>query len=133
MIAPSFLMRKSSNDVSDNERKWFWNSISFYNYIQEIVNDEPGGKRSKNQWINSIRSFYETIEKLRPELIFVFSIAVGNNLPRTNAKNIDIHGLKAIEYVFMDGSKAHLAVLTHPSGGLLYQEAHNTIKLMTEA
>ncbi len=73
------------------------------------------------------------INKLQPELIFVFSVAVGNNLPRLNANNIDVHGVNAVEYKLENGGKVKLAVIKHPRSGLSYKEAHNTIKLMKEA
>ena len=127
MIPPALLGKFSTNDLSRDERVKFWNGVAFYNYIQEIVHDGPGGKRTNKQWSDAVAPFYEVIETLKPEWIIVFSVAVGDKLPRTNAVEKDVEGLRCVEYTLASGGKSLLAVLTHPTGGLAYQDAHDTI------
>jgi hypothetical protein len=58
----------------------FWNRISFYNYIQEIMN-EPKQKTPKDYWENAKEPFKEILAKLRPDVVIVTGYQTFENLP----------------------------------------------------
>lgn len=61
-------------------RSDFWHRVAFSNYVQELI-DAPGRNPSHGQWEGGQKAFPQIINKARPDVIFVFSLTVWNQLP----------------------------------------------------
>lgn len=61
-------------------RKHFWESVAYYNYIQEFVGDGPRKPHPYELWVKSHDSFAAVLGALKPELILVFGITNWNNI-----------------------------------------------------
>jgi hypothetical protein len=127
MVPPAVMGYSSSDSLTHEQRKEFWDSVLFYNYIQESVNGGPRGSRTNKQWSDAVEPFLEVINQYKPEIILVFGVGIGNNLTRKNAVNKDIKGLKAVEYTLNEGIKSIAVAVRHPAGGMSYKEVHNVV------
>jgi hypothetical protein len=56
-------------------RQQFWNSVSFYNYIQEFVGNTPRQPHDYPLWERSHAAFIRVLRALRPQLILVLGSA----------------------------------------------------------
>ena len=67
------------------DKKEFWHSVAFYNYIQEIVGEKKARKRSPSpsteMWANARDPFSEVLAKLRPQYIVVLGVGLWWKLP----------------------------------------------------
>ena len=70
---------------TSDERIEFWNSIAFYNFIQNASIAKPGIAPSSEMLIESLVPFEEVIYRIMPELIIIYSYRICdsflNNLP----------------------------------------------------
>jgi uracil-DNA glycosylase len=58
----------------------FWNRISYYSYIQEIM-DRPKQKTPEEYWENAKEPFIEILKKLMPDKVIVMGYELFQNLP----------------------------------------------------
>jgi hypothetical protein len=73
---------KIANLLKNDKEKTedFWNRISFYNYIQEIM-EGPKQKTPKEYWEDAKEPFKEILKKLMPDIVIVTGYELFNNLP----------------------------------------------------
>jgi len=69
------LLINENKDVYD-----FWNRISFYNYIQEIM-DETKQKTPNKYWEDAKEPFKEILTKLKPDIVIATGYELFRNLP----------------------------------------------------
>jgi hypothetical protein len=62
------------------ERVDYWNSVAFYNYIQEFVGDSPRQPHDYKLWVRSEPAFAEILHRLKPELILVIGLLNWRNI-----------------------------------------------------
>lgn len=65
-------------------RKRFWESVVYFNYIQEFVGDGPRKPHRYGLWVKSHDAFAAVLNALKPELILVFGITNWNNIANLN-------------------------------------------------
>jgi hypothetical protein len=65
---------------NDEEREQFWQSVAFYNYIQEFVGDSPQRKHDPILWERGEPAFFAVLRRLRPELVLVIGQMNWNNI-----------------------------------------------------
>jgi hypothetical protein len=73
------LTGKEMIDLTDKED--FWNSVSFYNYVQTSVSGKPGVAPTSEMFQMSFQSFNEVMEKLTPDFLLIVSSRLWENLP----------------------------------------------------
>jgi hypothetical protein len=81
-IAKFALLKGAKNKISKKERKEFWESVAFYNYVQEFVGDKSRIRPTKEMWQSAKKPFCEILEELKPQLIVVLGKELNKNLPR---------------------------------------------------
>lgn len=73
---------------SNTQRREFWNSVAYYNYLQEFLQGSrvapPAGV-----WQRSEKAFTEVLAVLAPDLIICFSLRNGNRV-RSLAGNVPV-------------------------------------------
>jgi hypothetical protein len=108
---------------SEIDRSQFWNSIAFYNYVQEVVAGFARGPRpTPEMFTRSQPAFQEVISELRPTHILALGMHLWRNMPPSS----NAHGVLACEgkssdcrhYASRDSSHHALAIgIKHPSAG----------------
>lgn len=69
---------------SKEEQIEFWQSVAFYNYIQEFVGDSPRRLHAYEFWQRSEQSFAEVLLRLRPQLVLVVGQLNWGNIANLN-------------------------------------------------
>lgn len=92
---------------SDSQRREFWNSVAYYNFLQEFLHGSrvapPAGV-----WQRSEKAFTEVLEVLAPDLIICFSLRNGKRI-RSLAGSVPV------------------AVVNHPSSRFTYSKVNPVI------
>lgn len=57
--------------VTSDDRRAFWRSIAFYNYIQQFVGKKPGDPPPASAWADAGPPFREVLRRLGPTAILV--------------------------------------------------------------
>lgn len=69
-----------SNKTSDSRRR-FWESVAFYQFIQESVGDNPSAQPTDRMWNEAKEPFLAVVDELHPHAIVVFGREVWRHLP----------------------------------------------------
>ena len=127
-IAVAFLNKRPTPE----EKKDFWHSVSFYNYIQEIVGSGPRVRPSEKMWKTSEPGFIEVLDLLTPNALIVLGYELWKNLPCLNRKpGPTICGAKQPKtwYYPLTGGGSCLAYgIRHPSAGFSGKYWHPYVK-----
>lgn len=70
-----------SGSPSADERQAFWDSVAFYNYVQQMVGSGPTNRVAEQMWRDAEAPFLEVVRELEPECILVFGKKLWNELP----------------------------------------------------
>lgn len=110
-----------------DEKKEFWKSVLFYNYIQESVGEGPRIRPTSEMWTDSAPAFWELLAEYKPEFILVLGNDLWYNLPipTKEGQALEVVGKQNTKTKLYDtGGKLALAVgINHPSsGGWSYEE-----------
>lgn len=92
---------------SGKQRKEFWNSVAYYNFLQEFL---PRSRVAPipEAWERSERAFIEVLKVVAPDLIICFSLRNGDRI-RSLAGSVPV------------------AVVNHPSSGFEYSKVNPVI------
>lgn len=127
----------NNKELSQTEKEQFWNSIIFYNYLQEAI----GGPRIEpniNLYSESFEPFIEVLEKYKPDTILVWGQRLFKALPPGNGKegiSLDIDGNlydKSWIYTLSNGKQVKLYAIDHPSSAFSWEYWHPIIKAAIE-
>ncbi|MGJ5813670.1 uracil-DNA glycosylase family protein [Paludibaculum fermentans] len=66
------------------QRRRFWSSMAFYNYVQESVGSEARTRPTEEMWKNAVPAFEEVVNHLQPRFILVLGNELWKNLPKTS-------------------------------------------------
>lgn len=108
-----------------DEKKDFWKSVLFYNYIQETVGEGPRMRPKSEMWPDSAPAFWEVLAEYKPDLVLVLGTELWYNLPIPTKEGPELDvGEKRKTKLYDAGGKMALAVgIKHPSsGGWSYEE-----------
>ncbi|EJL6763076.1 hypothetical protein NMS83_003770 [Vibrio cholerae] len=100
-ISKVLLGLDSSHWIADEDRGEVWKHIAFYNYVQCFVSDKARVRPNHDMWQDSKEAFMSVIEYLKPDLVLVLGIQLGDVIPRLES-NIEV------------------CVIQHPSTGFSY-------------
>lgn len=68
------------------DKKRFWHSVAFYNYVQESVGFGPRVRPSAEMWKRSEAPFVKVLENLKPDAMIVLGYKLWDNLPPLNGE-----------------------------------------------
>ncbi len=104
------------------ERRQFWHSIAYYNFLQMIVGDGPRVPVKPSLWSDACVPFLAVVEALRPNLIAVAGRRVWHQLPPEYSVLPTLHAAgKALDrrsYHLCSGRDVLTVSIPHPSRGL---------------
>lgn len=71
--------------LTNEERKEFWESVMFYNYIQ-YAQSGPRMAPQSEHWAKSEKAFVELLETYKPDYIIVWGVRLYDGLPSLDGK-----------------------------------------------
>lgn len=102
------------------DKKSFWESVAFYNYVQESVGSGPRIAPADGSWHSSIDAFAEVLESLKPSFVLVLGVRLWRRLPdlgRIPGGDVGEASQKAT-WCYPTSAGASLAYgINHPSTG----------------
>ena len=136
---PTFLKFERSlvGHVADQkERAAIWNSVAFYNYLQETVSG-PREKGRREMYEQSKAPFFQVLNELRPDMMIVWGYRLWNNLPGEkwqDGQDIYIDDYKVLQgaYILEDGTPVKVVCVYHPAAGYSWDYWHRVIKSVME-
>lgn len=106
---------------TQDEKKKFWSSVVFYNYVQESAGDAPRIAPKRESWASSEDAFLEVLETLKPDFILILGDRLTGNLSRfLTERSIDIQGAnRTATFKMRTSSNSHGIAypILHPSRG----------------
>jgi hypothetical protein len=93
---------------NDEDREQFWQSVAFYNYIQEFVGNSPRRIHDPVLWERAEPAFFAVLRRLRPELVLVIG--------QMNWDNISILYVPAGEKLEHAPQRRYAEVCRYPTG-----------------
>ncbi len=118
-IANTFL--NPSDKLSIEEKREFWHSVVFHNFIQESAGFWSRVRPTDSMWENGCPAFHEVLSKYRPQFIAVFGYELWNHLPEFDSvgpvvANVPEGGDGQTGFYAYPQGKALAFCLKHPSG-----------------
>jgi ABC-type Fe3+-hydroxamate transport system substrate-binding protein len=102
--------------LSDEKRREFWDSVAFYNYVQEYAGESPDGTVTDEMWSKAKEPFLEVLEELKPDALLVLGKKLSKNLPA------------------LDDFGVETCVVTHPSSShFSYSDCTSDVQSMLDA
>jgi hypothetical protein len=116
-IAAAFMNKRPSQD----EKKEFWDSIAFYNYIQTSVGIAPRIPPTEEMWRNSEQGFNEVLADFLPRAVIVLGYDLWRHLPdlrgRDGPKIVGSEQPDTWYYPLPNGESCLAYAIKHPSAG----------------
>jgi hypothetical protein len=104
-----------------SERSGFWNSVAFYNYIQNASIPRPGTAPTHEMLSTSLEGFKNVISTLRPKLILIFSYRVWDyifeNIEAENSTKLKCLGRPQTKTIKLGNLKCRCFGIQHASRG----------------
>ena len=79
-VAKTGLFKYSGDVLTNIERRNFWNSIAFYNYIQDFPSDGPRVPPTKEMWVDAAAPFLGALKELKPDLVVILGKELGRQI-----------------------------------------------------
>lgn len=121
--------------TDSQQRHQIWDSLLFYNFVQEVSTDAPRQTLGVKNPRQSAEAFFEVLETYRPEYIIAWGYRLWDKLLTTESwewgEEIVVDGLPAIRfgyYTLSDGTRIKAIPIKHPSAGYSWAKWHELIK-----
>ena len=125
-IAIMFLNKRPTPE----DKREFWHSVAFYNYLQSSAGFGPSSIPVENQWKSSEPAFLEVLSTLQPELLVVLGNRLWNHLPTEHRHpGLEVPGSPGVNtyrYTYPEGSCLALHV-RHPGRAFNGQQWHGCL------
>ena len=66
--------------VSDQQRRDFWEHVSFYNYVQSFPGPEPRYRPNAEMWAGGMEPFLFTLDELEPDVLIVLGYELAEHI-----------------------------------------------------
>lgn len=117
--------------TNKEQREKIWNSVMFYNYVQNGIK-ETRTKPSKQEFDNSIDSFFEVLEEYRPDCVISWGKRLFGEIPDFNWNYLPFESnnekIDGGYYLLKGGGKVDLLSIYHPSSGFPWEYWHKIIR-----
>lgn len=114
------------------EKGEFWQSVAFYNYVQEFVGFGPKLAPTPEMWSRSVPGFVELLDRLSPQAIIVMGYRLWNHVPDLDGSADfamdDGKGMRTWRYPLKHGGSALAYPIRHPSSGFNGAKWHPFIR-----
>ncbi|MGB5981646.1 MAG: uracil-DNA glycosylase [Nonlabens sp.] len=122
----------AGKQMSSKETIDFWNSTSFYNYVQAPTAN-PRVSPTKQEFTDSIEPFKKVLKNLNPDLVILWGHRLWNHFPKDHyVSKLEQEGNK-IHYLEFN-KRTPILVVPHPSSSQfnysLTSEINNYIELI---
>jgi len=122
---------------TEEGRKTFWNSVAFYNYVQELAGTGPRQRPTDAMWEAGGVPFAEVLERLRPHCLLIFGKQLAYRMTKPRALftlgRLDGEEVKARAQLLQDGTEVVGLTVTHPSSGQFkYAHWNPRVKMLLE-
>lgn len=125
----------TGTETDPQQRRRIWDSLLFYNFVQEISTDAPRQTPDVKNRQQSAAAFFEVLEKYRPEYIIAWGYRLWDKLLPAErwewGEEIAADGLPAVKfgyYTLSDGTRIKTIPVKHPSAGYSWTKWHQLIK-----
>ena len=127
----------TGRDKSEIDRMRFWQSVAFYNFIQEFVGSRPRTRPSAEAWLSASHPFEAVLEALRPQALLVLGVALWDNLPKYGREGpmLRVGELwrESWLYPLPESSEVLATSINHPSSGIRWETWHPFVAALLEA
>jgi hypothetical protein len=118
--------------ANESDRRAFWESVAFYNYLQQLAGETAGVPVAYEPFGASASAFREVLRKLKPNLVIVLGHRVWRHMDSLDARKdkafkvagVDERYLEAWRYSTSDGNEALVFHVKHPSRGFSFGKFH---------
>ena len=122
--------------LNQAEKAEFWNSIIFYNYLQEALSG-PRADFDYGLYEKYFEPFMEVLEVYQPDIIIAWGQRLFTALPGGNGKdgellNVENVPIKSWIYTLKNGHQVKMYAIQHPSSGFSWEYWHKIIKTALE-
>lgn len=105
--------------LTASDKKLFWNSVAFYNYVQVPISGARVAPTSA-EFKGSRDAFFHVLEELRPDICIAWGARLYNNLPTGGQQGQDYKAtdgkwIESWKYFLSDGKPVVILPITHPS------------------
>ena len=116
----------SDTDCDDRER--IWNSVAFYNYVQECLPDARISPTDE-QFEESEDAFFEVLDYLEPDVVLVWGSRLWDSMPSANYEcgddcEYDGCSYSSGTYTTPSGLEVPCYEMQHPSTGFSWEWWH---------
>lgn len=122
-------------ETTGDSRRAFWNSVAFYQFVQQSVGSGPGQRPTDAMWKESVGPFVTVLNQLRPDAIVVFGKTLWKHLPPgTDSLVRSAEGGDSVElriFATGDGHEAVAGHVTHATR-LSYDVARPRIRVLLD-
>ena len=66
--------------MTKDEKAEFWNKVAFYNYIQEVVGEEPRDRPTDAMWERAEQPFLQVVKSLSPDIVVVLGAHLSHHI-----------------------------------------------------
>ena len=127
----------AGRDKTEIDRMRFWQSVAFYNFIQEFVGSRPRTRPSSEAWLSGGQPFEAVLEALRPQALLVLGVALWDNLPNSGREGpmLRVGELWRESYLYTlpESSEVLATSINHPSSGIRWETWHPFVAALLEA
>lgn len=122
----------SGKRLSWDEKKTFWHSVLFYNYVQVPLSGTRISPTAQD-FAQSEAAFFEVLETYCPGCIIAWGKRLYNNLPRRGYQLPDLalpngDSMETWAYETSDGQIVEVLPVTHPSAAFVPSYWHEVIQ-----
>ena len=126
----------AGRDRTEIDRMHFWQSVAFYNFIQEFVAG-PRTRPAPEAWRFARPAFAAVLEALRPQALLVLGVCLWNNLPNSGREGPTLQvgelSRKSWLYPLSESSEVLAAGINHPSSwGFRWETWHPVVAALLE-
>lgn len=121
-ITRKLILKSLENDSISSKinmnKSQFWDSVSFYNYVQSFVGNKARVRPNSAQWENAKNPLGDVLKKLHPDFCVVLGKQLWSEVSKNLSKSVD----SDFKYFEVDGKKIYFIHTAHPSSGISYKK-----------
>ncbi len=122
----------AGRELSGEESAAFWNSVLFYNFVQEMM-PYRGFRPTRKQFADSAAAFEEILNEYEPDLVIAWGTALYDSTPALDGHDApsiayDDTDTYTYEYTLRSGKTCRMMRMSHPAYGYSWEWWHEVIE-----